>query len=81
MAGTILGAIIGGGKGAAIGATAGAGAGTAAVTAGDRSAATFHAGTDDDPPALAGHGRRGSDSEPSALSPRSPASRQLRPAL
>jgi type IV secretory pathway VirB10-like protein len=46
VAGAILGAIIGGGKGAAVGAAAGAGGGTAAVMAGDRSAATFPAGTD-----------------------------------
>jgi hypothetical protein len=44
--GTILGAIIGGGKGAAIGAAAGAGAGTASAASGDRSEATFPAGTD-----------------------------------
>ena len=46
VAGAILGAIIGGAKGAAIGATSGAGAGTAVVMAGDRSAATFPAGTE-----------------------------------
>jgi type IV secretory pathway VirB10-like protein len=45
-AGAILGAIIGGAKGAAIGGTVGAGAGTAVVMNGDRSAATFPAGTD-----------------------------------
>jgi hypothetical protein len=45
-AGAILGAIIGGAKGAAIGGSVGAGAGTAAVMSGDRSAATFPAGTD-----------------------------------
>jgi urease beta subunit len=44
VAGTILGAIIGGGKGAAIGGMAGAGAGAGMVAAGDRSAATLHAG-------------------------------------
>ena len=44
VAGTILGAIIGGGKGAAIGGMAGAGAGAGVVAAGDRSAATLHAG-------------------------------------
>jgi hypothetical protein len=44
VAGTILGAIIGGGKGAAIGGIAGAGAGAGVVAAGDRSAATLHAG-------------------------------------
>jgi hypothetical protein len=44
VAGTILGAIIGGGKGAAIGGLAGAGAGAGVVAAGDRSAATLHAG-------------------------------------
>jgi len=43
--GTILGAIVGGGKGAAIGGAAGAGAGTAATMAGDRSTATFPAGS------------------------------------
>ena len=43
--GTILGAIVGGGKGAAIGGAAGAGAGTAATMAGDRSNATFPAGS------------------------------------
>lgn len=46
VAGAILGAIIGGAKGAAIGATSGAGAGTAVVMAGERSAATFPAGTE-----------------------------------
>jgi len=46
VAGAILGAILGGGKGAAIGATTGAGAGTTAVMAGDRSAATFPAGSE-----------------------------------
>jgi hypothetical protein len=45
-AGAILGAIIGGAKGAAIGGTVGAGAGTASVMSGDRSAASFPAGTD-----------------------------------
>jgi hypothetical protein len=45
VAGTILGAILGGSKGAAVGAAAGAGAGSAAVASGDRSAATFLAGT------------------------------------
>jgi hypothetical protein len=44
VAGTILGAIIGGGKGAAIGGMVGAGAGAGVVAAGDRSAATLHAG-------------------------------------
>jgi hypothetical protein len=44
VAGTILGAILGGAKGAAIGGMAGAGAGAGAVAAGDRSAATLHAG-------------------------------------
>jgi hypothetical protein len=44
VAGTILGAIIGGGKGAAIGGMAGAGAGAGVVAAGERSAATLHAG-------------------------------------
>jgi hypothetical protein len=43
--GTILGAIVGGGKGAVIGGAAGAGAGTAATMAGDRSNATFPAGS------------------------------------
>src|SRR5204862_1349416 len=43
--GTILGAIVGGGKGAVIGGAAGAGAGTASTMAGDRSAATFPAGS------------------------------------
>jgi hypothetical protein len=46
VAGAILGAIIGGAKGAAIGAASGAGGGTAVVVAGDRSAATFPAGTE-----------------------------------
>jgi hypothetical protein len=46
VAGAILGAIIGGAKGAAVGATAGAGGGTAAVMVGDRSAATFAAGSE-----------------------------------
>ena len=46
VAGAILGAIIGGGKGAAVGATTGAGAGTAAVVTGDRSEATFPAGSE-----------------------------------
>jgi hypothetical protein len=46
VAGAILGAIIGGAKGAAVGATAGAGGGTAAVMAGDRSQATFAAGSE-----------------------------------
>ena len=45
VAGTILGAILGGSKGAAIGGAAGAASGGAAVMAGDRSAATFLAGT------------------------------------
>ena len=45
VGGAILGAILGGAKGAAIGATAGAGGGAAVVAAGDRSAATFPAGT------------------------------------
>ena len=45
VAGAILGAILGGAKGAAIGGAAGAGAGAAAAAAGDRSAATFPAGT------------------------------------
>ncbi|MBI3492244.1 MAG: hypothetical protein HY047_10755 [Acidobacteria bacterium] len=44
VAGAILGAILGGGKGAAVGAAAGAGGGAAAVEAGDRKAATIHAG-------------------------------------
>jgi hypothetical protein len=44
VAGTILGAILGGAKGAAIGGMAGAGAGAGVVAAGDRSAATLHAG-------------------------------------
>ena len=44
VAGTILGAILGGAKGAAIGGMAGAGAGAGAGAAGDRSAATLHAG-------------------------------------
>lgn len=44
VAGAILGAILGGGKGAAIGAAAGASGGAAAVEAGDRKAATVHAG-------------------------------------
>jgi len=43
--GTILGAIVGGGKGAVIGGAAGAGAGTAATMAGDKSNATFPAGS------------------------------------
>lgn len=46
VAGAILGAIIGGGKGAAVGATTGAGAGTVVVASGDRSVATFPAGTE-----------------------------------
>jgi hypothetical protein len=46
VAGAILGAIIGGGKGAAIGATTGAAGGTAAVMTGDRSEATFQAGSE-----------------------------------
>ena len=46
VVGAIIGGIIGGGKGAAIGATTGAGAGTASVMAGDRSVATFPAGTE-----------------------------------
>lgn len=46
VVGAILGAIAGGAKGAAIGAAAGGGAGTAAVAVGDRSAATFPAGTE-----------------------------------
>jgi hypothetical protein len=46
VAGAILGAILGGAKGAAVGAGSGAGAGTAVVMAGDRSAATFAAGTE-----------------------------------
>jgi hypothetical protein len=46
VAGAILGAIIGGGKGAAIGATTGAAGGTAAVMGGDRSEATFQAGSE-----------------------------------
>jgi hypothetical protein len=46
VVGAILGAIAGGAKGAAIGAAAGGGAGTAAVAAGDRSVATFPAGTE-----------------------------------
>ncbi len=45
VAGAILGAILGGAKGAAIGGAAGAGAGAASAAAGDRSAATFPAGT------------------------------------
>jgi hypothetical protein len=45
VAGAILGAILGGAKGAAIGGATGAGAGAAAAAAGDRSAATFPAGT------------------------------------
>jgi len=44
VAGTILGAILGGAKGAAIGGMAGAGAGAGVVAAGDRTAATLHAG-------------------------------------
>jgi hypothetical protein len=44
VAGTILGAILGGAKGAAIGGMAGAGAGAGVVAAGDRAAATLHAG-------------------------------------
>lgn len=46
VAGAILGALIGGAKGAAIGATAGAGGGTAVVMRGERSAATFMAGSE-----------------------------------
>lgn len=46
VAGAILGAIIGGGKGAAVGAASGAGAGTGVVAAGDRSEATFAAGSE-----------------------------------
>ncbi|MDR1990463.1 MAG: hypothetical protein LBQ09_09575, partial [Acidobacteriaceae bacterium] len=46
VAGAILGAIIGGGKGAAIGASTGAGAGTAVAANGDRSTATFSAGSE-----------------------------------
>jgi hypothetical protein len=46
VAGAILGAILGGSKGAAVGATSGAGAGTAVVVAGERSEATFAAGTE-----------------------------------
>jgi hypothetical protein len=45
VAGAILGAILGGAKGAAIGGAAGAGAGAASAAAGDRSTATFPAGT------------------------------------
>ena len=45
IGGAIIGAILGGAKGAAIGATAGAGGGAAVVAGGDRSAATFPAGT------------------------------------
>ena len=45
VGGAILGAILGGAKGAVIGATTGAGAGTAVAATGDRSAATFPAGT------------------------------------
>jgi hypothetical protein len=44
VAGTILGAILGGAKGAAVGGMVGAGAGAGVVAAGDRSAATLHAG-------------------------------------
>jgi hypothetical protein len=44
--GAILGGIAGGAKGAAIGAATGGGAGTAAVGLGDRSHATFAAGTE-----------------------------------
>jgi hypothetical protein len=46
VAGAILGAIIGGGKGAAVGAASGAGAGTGVVASGDRSEATFAAGSE-----------------------------------
>ena len=46
VAGAILGAIIGGGKGAAIGATTGAAGGTAAAMSGDRSEASFQAGSE-----------------------------------
>jgi hypothetical protein len=45
VAGAILGAILGGAKGAAIGGAAGAGAGAAVTANGDKSAATFPAGT------------------------------------
>ena len=45
VVGTILGGILGGAKGAAVGAAAGAGGGAAATAAGDRSVATFPAGT------------------------------------
>jgi hypothetical protein len=45
VGGAILGALLGGAKGAAIGAAAGAGGGAAVAAAGDRSEATFAAGT------------------------------------